>query len=377
VSNQNLTVTTNKRKWWKVLLKVLLITGGTLTGLFLILFLILWSWSPGRIEPFLDDDGHVLEGSISEIVRIEIGGTRQGMIIRGRSVDHPVILFLHGGPGNPTYAFSREFFGMLEDYFTVVHWEQRGAGMSYGSAEISRNITVEQMVSDTAEITNYLRERFEQDTIYLMGHSWGTFLGIQTIARHPELFEAYLGVAQVSNGFESEVLGHAHMLSRSIENDDRRTVDRLSAYTLNTPEDITTSWLMLRSDVMNHLGNGVFHEPFSQFQDLLLPVLQAREYTLSDKFGFAMGSLHALNSPANAANFSVNLMEAIPEVEVPVFIFHGIHDRQVSYELSRTYFDLLQAPEKHFFTFYDAAHTPFMEEPEKFMEIILHEVLAE
>jgi len=360
----------------KVLLKVVLIAVGSIVGLGLIAFLILWSWSPGRIEPFLGENGDVLAGSISEIVRTKIGDIEQGMIIRGRSLDNPVLLYLHGGPGTPTFVGGNAIsLSHLEDYFIVVYWEQRGAGMSYHSAEISRGVTVEQLVSDTVEVANYLRERFEQDTIFLMGHSWGSFLGMQTIAKHPEIFTAYLGIAQVVYGFESEVLAQTHILEASIENNDQRTFNRVSAHTLNSHEDITTSWLTLRSDSLNTLGNGVIHEQFSLFRLLIWPFFTAREYTLSDKFGFMMGNLHALNSPAQATMVRTNLMEEITKIDVPIFIFHGIHDKQVSYELSRRYFDILGAPEKHFFTFYNSAHSPAMEEPKKFIEIIVRYVL--
>jgi len=354
-----------------------LIIFGSFIGLVLIVFLTLWILSRGSIAPFIDENGNAVNGSISEIVRTEIGGIEQGIIIRGRSVENPVLLFLHGGPGTPAFTVSDALsLRHTEDYFVVAYWEQRGSGMSYHSAETSRSITVEQLVSDTAEVANYLRERFGQDRIYLMGHSWGSFPGMQTIAAYPELFLAYLGVAQVAYKFESEILAHTHMAARLAENGDRQNLQRLSEYTLNTYDDITTNRLMFRSSVLNSLGNGVIHEPFSMFRVLLWPFLTAREYTLSDKFGFAMGNLHALASPAQVTLVRTNLMEEIVAVDVPVFFFHGVHDKQVNYELARQYFDILQAPSKQFFSFENSAHSPAMEEPDMFLEFVIRYILG-
>lgn len=362
----------DKKVLWRRLLKVTGVIIGSIVGICLVLFLILLSWSPGKIEPYYDENGAILADSISEITKVEIGNMEQGMIIKGKNVNNPVLLFLHGGPGNPEYTLAKEVG--LEDYFTVCWWEQRGCGMSYSSSIKDDEITLEQMISDTAEVTNYLRERFGKEKIYIMGHSWGSFLGVNTVDKYPELYEAYIGIGQVVNQFKSEKLSNDYMLSAAQANNDEKTIKNLQKYSLISPEDVTADYLMLRSDILSKLGNGVFHIPKSKF-NLLLPIFQAREYTLSDIYGYAAGSLLCLKQPINQSQYTMNLIETIPELDVPVYIFHGVHDMQVSYELSRQYFDVLKAPEKYFYQFDNSAHSPFIEEPEKFIEILEDDLL--
>jgi len=139
----------------------------------------------------------------SEKIFVDINGVKQGMFITSTDAAHPVLLYLHGGL--PEHILTHKYPTRLEKYFTVVWWEQRGAGISY-NASLSRDcLTVEQLIYDTLEMTNYLRNRFDQEKIYLLGHSHGSFFGIQAAAKAPELYHAYIGEAQMSNQLKSEV----------------------------------------------------------------------------------------------------------------------------------------------------------------------------
>ncbi|MCA1758653.1 MAG: alpha/beta hydrolase, partial [Bacteroidales bacterium] len=130
--------------------------------------------SPGKPEAFKAESGNILKGSISEKIFVSIGGVKQGMFIRGKNTDNPVLLFLQGGPGFPNYFLFEKFNSGLEDYFTVCYWEQRGGGLSYSSDVTIESMTLDQLVSDAIEVTNYLRERFSKDKIYLLAWSGGT-----------------------------------------------------------------------------------------------------------------------------------------------------------------------------------------------------------
>ncbi len=162
----------------------MLIIISSLLILILLLVGLLEVWSyPGKPGPFLDESGHPLAGSLSEKVFINLNGIEQGMFIKSRDVTNPVLLYLHGGM--PDYFLSEKYPTGLEDYFTVVWWEQRGSGLSYSPDIPSETLTLEQMISDTLAMTNYLQHRFGKEKIYLMGHSGGTFIGIQAAARAP------------------------------------------------------------------------------------------------------------------------------------------------------------------------------------------------
>jgi pimeloyl-ACP methyl ester carboxylesterase len=138
---------------------------------------------------------HPLRGGISEKIFAVINGVRQGMFIQSTDAAHPVLLCMHGGL--PEYFLTERYPTGLENDFTVAWWEQRGAGLSYSPGIPLETMTVEQFIADTLSVTDYLRSRFSKEKIYLMAHSGGTFIGLHAAARAPEMYRAYVGVAQM------------------------------------------------------------------------------------------------------------------------------------------------------------------------------------
>src|SRR5579864_528927 len=165
-----------------------IIVGLALAGLGIVFYL----WSIPGLTPAIHGPS-----SIASLERIRIGGVDQYILIRGNDSSLPILLFLHGGPGMPAMYLAHSFQHELEKDFVVVQWDRRAAGKSYRE-DISSTLTNEQLVADTVELTNVLRARFHQDKIYLVGHSWGTYLGMLVIARHPELYHAYVGIGQLA-----------------------------------------------------------------------------------------------------------------------------------------------------------------------------------
>jgi pimeloyl-ACP methyl ester carboxylesterase len=213
------------RKAGRVMLTIIFIL---LAGM-LILLGVLLAWSPGKPEPFLDENGNPLAGSISEKILVKINGVEQGMFIKSKNINNPILLFVHGGPGMPEYWLTQRYPTGLENLFTVVWWEQRGAGLSYSPDIPAETMTAEQFISDTLEVTNYLRKRFNKDKIYLMAHSWGSYIGIQAVARAPELYYAYIGIGQVSYQIKSEQLAYEYALEYYKKNGNTDMVQRLEA----------------------------------------------------------------------------------------------------------------------------------------------------
>ena len=143
---------------------------------------------------------------ILEAMFIPIGGIEQFVLIRGEDRSNPVILFLHGGPGLATSPLYPWFISW-EKHFTLVQWDQRGAGKTYGRyGKKTPDLTVERMTQDGIEIAEYLRAHLQTNKIILLGHSWGSYLGLRIIARRPDLFSAYVGTGQTVNGGEGELL---------------------------------------------------------------------------------------------------------------------------------------------------------------------------
>jgi pimeloyl-ACP methyl ester carboxylesterase len=338
----------------------------------LVLFGIVLLMSPGTPKPFVGDSGKPLPGSISEKIKVNIGGVEQGMFIKGKNVRNPVMLYLHGGM--PDYFLTEHYPTGLDEEFTVVWWEQRGSGLSYSGDVPPETVNPEQLVSDTVEITNYLRQRFGREKIYLMGHSGGTFIGIQAAARAPELYCAYLGVAQMSNQLESERLAYDYMLRRFKEDGNTEMVRRLEQAPVGDTVPLPDSYLKVRDVAMHRLGVGTTHDMKSIVTGLLLPSLLNREYTLSEKVGMWRGKVFS-GSRLWKTQLSTDLTTTVTRLEVPVYFFHGAYDYTVSYPLAKSYFERLDAPVKGFYTFKHSAHSPLFEEPGKMREIVLADVL--
>lgn len=340
----------------------------------LLLLGVLWAWSPGVSTPFLDENGQPLAGSISEKIRVDINGVQQGMFIRGKDRTKPVLLYLHGGM--PDYFLTQQYPTRLEGDFVVVWWEQRGAGMSYYSDILLEKVTPELLISDIIAVTNYLRRRFGQEKIYLMGHSGGTFTGIQAAARAPELYHAYIGVAQASHQIKSEILAYNYMLKRFREEGNEKMVKKLEAAPVTLTGGTPKAYLALRDKAMHSLGIGTMHDMRSVISGIFLPSWQFRGYTLAEKFNLWRGKFRSGVSIVWETMLSADLSKEVPELDIPVYFFHGIHDYTCAYPEAKSYFRQLEAPVKGFYTFEQSAHSPMFEEPEKMQRILRADVLA-
>ena len=297
----------------------------------LVLVGVLLFMSPGTPKPFLDDSGKPLGGSISEKIKVNINGVEQGMFIKGKNARNPVLLYLHGGM--PDYFLTEHYPTGLDEYFTVVWWEQRGSGLSYSADIPPESVNPGQLVSDAVEVTNYLRKRFRQEKIYLMGHSGGTFIGIQAAAQAPVLYHAYIGVAQMSNQLESERLAHGYMLQRFRDDGNTKMVRRLEEARVGDAIPLPDSYLKVRDVAMHGLGVGTTHDMKSIVTGLLLRSLLNREYTLGEKIGMWRGKIFSSSLMWNT-QLSTDLTKKVTRLEIPVYFFHGVYDYTVSYPYS-------------------------------------------
>lgn len=338
----------------------------------LILAGVLWLMSPGTTKPFLDDRGKPLAGSISEKIKVSIGGVEQGMFIKGRNVRNPVLLYLHGGM--PDYFLTERYPTGLDEDFTVVWWEQRGSGLSYGADMPPESVNPEQLIADTLELTNYLRKRFQQEKIYLMGRSGGTFFGIQVAAHAPALYHAYIGVGQITHQLASEKLAYNYMLQRYKDEGNTRMARRLEEAPLGDTAPLPDAYLRVRDVAMHELGVGTTRDMNSVITGMFLPSLLNREYTLGEKIGMWRGKIFSGKQLWNT-QLSTDLTRKVTRLELPVYFFHGVYDYTVSYPLTKAYYKQLDAPVKGFYTFKQSAHSPLLEEPEKVRSIVRTDIL--
>ncbi len=315
-----------------------------------------------------------MRNRVSQKAFTDINGVRQGMFIQCEDAARPVLLILHGGM--PEYFLTERHPTGLEQDFTVVWWDQRGSGLSYHRGIPPETMTSKQFIADTLAVTNYLRDRFGAEKIYLMAHSGGSFFGIQAAAQSPGLYHAYIGVAQMVQQLRSEVLAYEYMLARFRRAGDTRMVRRLQAAPVTMADGTPPAYLALRDRAMHPLGIGTAHEIRSVLSGVIWPSVTCRLYTPGEKIKLWRGKLAAGTSALWDEMLATDLAGRVTNFALPVYFFHGIFDYTVSYRLAKSYFGKLTAPLKGFYTFDRSAHSPVMEEPEKARRIMREDVLA-
>ena len=333
--------------------------------------------SLGKTKQFADESGNIIQGSISEKIFIDVNGTSLGMFIMAKNRNKPVLLFLGGGPAIPEYLLEIDNPSGLENEFVVCYPSYRGTSLSYNRNTAIESMTVEQYIDDVVEITNYLRNRFGQEKIFLIGHSFGTYVAINTVYRHPELYHAYIAMAQITNQNESEILAHNYMYEQYRALGNARMIKRFKEWPMVTSEDVrrycTTS--SLRDTAMHDLGFGTTRTMRSVISGIFFPSLRHTVYTPAERINIWRGRAFAQTTPVAVSHLSFNAFSEIPEINTPVYFFAGVYDYTCCYSLQKEYFEQIQAPLKAFYTFHNSAHSPLFEEAKKAIEILSKDVL--
>ncbi len=307
------------------------------------------------------------EHAVSSLETLELGGMDQWVLIRGEDDRNPVLLWLHGGPGSAQMPISRHFNGPLEASFVVVHWDQRGAGKSNPRDFDESTMSIEQFVADAHDLTQYLQQRFDQDRIYVLGHSWGTQIGIRLAERFPDDYAAYIAVGQVVSFAHANELGYAWLQQQVEEVGSRRALERLDD--IGEPPYDEHERYVSYARMIESYGGGTD----IGFASLLWIALGSPEYTFSD-YGRWLGGSTRGSGPMWDPQHPENLL-AGPErlrIEVPVFFFCGRKDHNTPPELVEEFAQHLDAPRGISITYFEnSAHTPFIAEPEAFERALL------
>jgi pimeloyl-ACP methyl ester carboxylesterase len=288
---------------------------------------------------------------------VTLGGARQAVLMRGADSTRHVVLFRHGGPGMPSMYLAHAFQRPLEHDFVMVQWDRRGAGKSYGARFPAESLTVDRTLADLYELTGWLRRRFHRRRIDLVAHSWGTYLGLVAIHRHPEWYRVYVGIGQLV----PDTAGARAARRRLVLAAARRRGDTGLVSRLVSPDARVTE-----SDLFQVGGE---LRDATSFWPLLRTGLVAPEYTLFDALNVRRGA--RLLDEAFARAPGPPLPMAGSDLSVPVFLFLGRYDYNTPSALAARYLDSLGAPLKDVVWFERSAHFPFFEEPERFRRELL------
>ena len=313
----------------------------------------------GKTPPFRRASGEVLSGSIAEVAYRRLGSLDQWVMIRGERVANPPLLLLHGGPGWSETRFFRHFNAPLEKSFTVIYWDQRGAGKSFDSSIPRSSMTVEQFISDLNELVDAICQRLHKTKVAIFGHSWGSALGVLYAARFPEKVAAYVGSGQIGDHPAGEAASYAFALAEVQRVGNRRAVRKLRE--IGPPPHTAGRFWAARSWVMR-LEGGMRPQAFSK---LARAVLSGRESSIFELPSAMRGFRFSLDAMW-AETSRLNLLELVPALEMPVFFFLGRKDHWVPPETSVAYFDALTARSKKLVCFEQSGHEPFVDEPAEF-----------
>jgi proline iminopeptidase len=342
--------------------------GGIAARAALFLVLVLFLSSCALTLPIRDPEtGRIVPDSIAETTTIKVRGIDNWLIIRGKSVHNPILLFLHGGPGSPEWPLFHHFNAALEDSFVVVYWEQPGTCKSYSPDIPESALTVDKFVDYTKGVIDYLETRFHRDKVYLLGHSWGSILAILTARKYPEVLAAVIGVGQVVSIVDGEIRSYHEALYRAREAHNRKAVRELTA--MGDPpsyvllKDTGYDDFMTKRKWTLYFGLALYGE--TSYKGYEKYYFDATEYTIFDLPGYIRG--RKLTTRALSRDLlDVDLTKQAEELKVPVYFLMGKYDAISSTKLFDDYVRDLRAPKKEVVWFERSAHFPIFEEPARF-----------
>jgi pimeloyl-ACP methyl ester carboxylesterase len=285
-------------------------------------------------------------------------------MIRGENLTNPPLIHLHGGPGFSETRLFRHFNSPLERSFTVVYWDQRGAGKSFARNISRSSMTVEQFIADLDELVDAVRARVGQNKVAIFGHSWGSVLGVLYAAGFPHKVAAYVGSGQIGDWPAAESASYAFALAEAQRLNNRKALDKLQA--IGPPPYPASSVWTERTWLQRFDGQ---LSPRALW-DVARIAVAGPEASILDLPNLLRGFRFSMD--AMWADVSrINLLEVAPALQVPVFFFLGRRDHWVPPETSVRYFDALGAPKKEIVWFDDSGHAPFTDEPAKFNRMMV------
>ncbi len=313
---------------------------------------------------------------IDTLQQLTIDGSTQWISIRGLNRNNPILLLIHGGPGAPMMGSAWAYQGPWEDFFTVVQWEQRGVGKNHATADttaLAPTMSVERMVTDAESVVAQLRQQFAREKIVVMGHSFGTEIGMRLIRRRPEWVAAYVGVGQVGAGdIETVVYRRVKEIARQRGDDSTlKALEALAPYpSVGSPTPLQNI-IAVRRAARVYNGGWYGRPDFKLW--FSLPDW-APEYTAVEVEAFMRGVRWGGEQLA-AKTASLDLGDIGTEFKVPIIFLQGRYDLHTPYESAKRYFDTIRAPHKRFITFERSAHYPMFEESGRFLVTLVNEVL--
>lgn len=308
-----------------------------------------------------------------ELEKVLINGIDQWISIRAMDLNNPILLFLHGGPGGSEISSAYIHYGKskLENKFILVNWDQRGSGKSFSKNINSDSMNIRQLVDDGIEVVKHLMKKFNKNKIYLVGHSWGSILGMKMIERDSNLFFAYISISQLVNMKLSEKRSLDIAISLANELKNKRAISELQALKeFNTQNNNYLKYMDIHRSWLAKLGGLYYSKKRINPSMLFIAALFSPEYKLNDVVKLKDGLNFSIRYMWGEI-MNINLLENIVNYDIPIYFIVGKNDN-ISYpDLIDEYFKKIIAPKKEIIYFKESGHSPHFEEWDKYENTVI------
>ena len=313
------------------------------------------------------------ENGLSERTTVSASdGFELSLILMSDDISNPVLIVCGGGPGIPEYLMEYLYPSVLPQEFTVCYWDYRGTGASYDPEVDPSQMDTDRFVEDTLTVTDYLRDRFNSDKIYIMGHSFGTYVALKTVERYPEKYCCYIAMSQIVDQRRSEIEAYDYMRDQYLQANDDSMVSEFDRFDIRNSEKDLISYCnsSLRDKAMHDLGVGTTRDMDNVITDIFFPSLRCPVYTQSERIGIWRGKILSKDFAEDKEIKSFCALTDIPKIDVPIIFITGRYDMTCCADLQEEYYSVIKAPYKQIFIFENSAHSPLYEETDEASRVI-------
>lgn len=300
---------------------------------------------------------------ISEKVSIPTDKGELGLMLLSEDINKPVLLVCGGGPAIPQYLLEYLYPSVLPSEFTVCYWDYRGICSSYDSVLPPEEMDTERFIKDTLIVTDYLRDRFKRQKIYIMGHSFGSHVALNTVSRYPDRYICYIAMSQAVDKKRSEKEAFDYMRQRYTELGNRSMAEKFDRYDITKDEDFHDYVSSgLRDEAMHGLGVGTARDMDNVITGIFFPSLRCTAYTQMERINIWRGKSRSNDFAVHKDTKNFNAIEDIPEIKIPIVFIAGRYDKTCCTDLQEEYYNKIKAPYKRIYIFEKSAHSPIYEE---------------
>lgn len=299
---------------------------------------------------------------------VSLGGEEQYVETLSKSIDNPILLFIHGGPGQTETPLLRYFNSELTDAFTLVIWEQRGAGKSFQNNPEPENLTLDQLISDAHELTLLLKKKYNKNKIFLTGFSWGSVIGMKLALKYPEDCIAYIGISQVINMKKGMEISRKWIEAKAKLYHDTSTLDVLLRLSSKDSTFCKGDWdcFYRQYDLLTKFKGITYNNLDKEIKKAKTAYRDYKNYNWNKAMSFSFRHLEE-------DLFSIDFTE-INQIKIPIYFMQGRYDWVVPSVLVDTFFQNISAPSKRIIWFEYSGHNPLGEEAKKFNDVMINTI---